>query len=121
MPRPRGERTASKMKHSAILTSGRGALLARFALEPGSDDRHLSEESHKGKRRYHVKHSSYVLVFFVKRQIKQCYQCDNEDQAGDQMERARPDANLDVAPDQGVDRVHGRFASAPTREAPISF
>src|SRR5258706_4746197 len=110
------------MKQSAILLTFRGdALLARFALEPGSDDGHLSQESHKGKRRYHVKHSSYVLVFFVKSQIKQCYQGRYEDEEGDQTDGAGPDAQLDVAPDQGVDRVHRRFAPTPAGEDPGPF
>jgi len=108
------------MKQSAILyTSRGGALLARLALEPGSDDGQLSQDSHKGKRSYHVKHSSYVWVFFVKSQIKQCYQGRYEDKDGDQIERARPDADLDIAPDQGVDGIHGRLAPAAARQAPV--
>ncbi len=81
----------------------------------------MSQESHKGKRRYHVKHSSYVLVFFVKSQIKQRYQGRYEDEEGDQTDGAGPDAQLDVAPDQGVDRVHRRFAPTAAGEAPVPF
>src|SRR5436190_4414199 len=101
LPRPRGERTASKMKHSAILlTFHGGGLWARFTLEPGSDDGQLSQDRHEGKGSYHVKHSSYVPVSFVLRQIKQCYQGGREDEKGDQTERARSDANLHIAPDE---------------------